>query len=53
MALRLGEGFLEGEQGIAGGDRRMAEAENGGVDLAIAEEFDEGVDIVGALASAL
>jgi len=31
----------------------MAEAEDGGVDLFLAQEFDESVDIVGALAAAL
>ena len=51
MALGLGEGFLEGEEGVAGGDRGVAEAEDGGVDFFLAEEFDEGVDVFGAFAA--
>ena len=52
MVLGLGDSFLEGEKGTAGGDGRMAKAENGGVDVFFAEEFDEGVDVAGAFAAA-
>ena len=33
VVLGLGESFLEGEKGTAGGDGRMAKAEDGGVDV--------------------
>ncbi len=52
MALGLSEGFLEREEGIAGGDGGVAKAEDGGVDVLFAKEFDEGVYVVGALAAA-